>query len=664
MCNKRRTSHKNNRSGKVGHFFILIMLSGIALGGWGCSVDQSPLHTDEIIKTEYPRLVDSITQREAGSLIEFINHENEHVRSLAWRALAKSDISDLDDIFDKVVEANEPGAWFSLSYMPLQGDQLAEIVVLFTGDPSTYSGSCEVFRRQGKAGHAITLLNLLNQLERKTGCAAAIGTILAREEIPESDVQQIIHAAFDSEYSSVQIHLLYGLYRSPLNRPGQESELYCELEENWIDAGIGRDGALDQYMMRILGEQGANRFLEEKGSLRGIGNIQLLIEFARTFDAGSLINDGRRDAINGLLAHRNPHVVVQTLERLKELQFFDEELADFIHRNISSPTRNHEMFITSLEYLQQKGIDVTNQSSKIEFAQQRNHYLTDRILGIYRNMEPHEDFMHRLQVMIEKGGVRGMHAIRVLTEVWVDGDESADEETIREMVRHAVETGDRSVISGLQTLLTDENLISDDDFGWINSAYARAAGQNSEDNIEAFEQILETRFPDRFEKLSEEKEPEFRIPDWGRLYELGTRPIWRLDTEKGIIEVRLDPLSAPFTVSSIDSLSRAGAYNDVAFHRVVRNFVVQGGDVGRRDGFGGPGYTIPTEPSLRSFRRGKAGIASSGTDTEGSQYFFMHQWAPHLDGDYTLFGEVIRGMEVVDRLQIGDRVRSSSISVR
>ena len=634
------------------------------MAGWGCS-EKKALHTDDIIKTEYPRVADAITQRGSGRLMEFTDHEDEQARSLAWRALAKSEISNPDDFFDKAVSANEPAAWFALSYLPLRANQLAQIEELFTGDPSTYRGSCEVFRRQGQAGHAIMLVQLLDQLDGKSECATAAGTILAREEISENGLQQVINTAFHSDHSSsVRIKLLYGLYRSPLNRPGPQSGQFEILENNWVDGGIGRDQKLDQYMIRILGERGAGRFIEETGSIRGIDNIQLLIEFAHTISADIQYSDENRNVIRDLLNHRNPHVVIQTLERLKALEFFDEGLADYIYHTITIPTRNHEVFITSLEYLKRTGRDVSHQFQKIEFTQQHNHYLTDRVLGLYRNVEPKGQFMQRLQGMIEKGGVRGMHAIRVLTEVWVDGDDTADAERIREIIRDALEAEDRSVISALQTLLTDENLISHDDFDWINSAYARAANQNVDDNIDAFEQILETRFPDRYEQLTEEKETEFRIPDWDRLYELGTRPIWRLNTEKGIIEIRLDPLSAPFTVSSIDNLTRAGAYNDVAFHRVVPNFVVQGGDFGRRDGFGGPGYTIPTEPSLRTFRRGKAGIASSGTDTEGSQYFFMHQWAPHLDGDYTLFGEVIRGMDVVDRLQIGDRVRSASISMR
>ncbi|HBQ59829.1 MAG TPA: peptidylprolyl isomerase [Balneolaceae bacterium] len=121
----------------------------------------------------------------------------------------------------------------------------------------------------------------------------------------------------------------------------------------------------------------------------------------------------------------------------------------------------------------------------------------------------------------------------------------------------------------------------------------------------------------------------------------------------------MNPISAPATISGMDSLTRAGAYNAVAFHRVVPNFVVQGGDIETGDGFGGPDYVVPTEASSKQYARGIVGIASAGGDTEGSQYFVMHDWAPHLNGRYTIIGEVISGMQVVDKLMVGDKVNQA-----
>ena len=95
------------------------------------------------------------------------------------------------------------------------------------------------------------------------------------------------------------------------------------------------------------------------------------------------------------------------------------------------------------------------------------------------------------------------------------------------------------------------------------------------------------------------------------------------------------------------------------FHRVVANFVVQGGDHVRRDGYGGPETPIRSEFTRIRYETGTIGMASSGKDTEGSQYFITHR--PHLDGRYTAFGRVIEGQDVVDALLQGDLVRRARI---
>jgi cyclophilin family peptidyl-prolyl cis-trans isomerase len=101
--------------------------------------------------------------------------------------------------------------------------------------------------------------------------------------------------------------------------------------------------------------------------------------------------------------------------------------------------------------------------------------------------------------------------------------------------------------------------------------------------------------------------------------------------------------------------SQRGFYSGLNFHRVVPNFVVQGGDP-RGDGWGGPGYAIRSEFSTLSYLTGSIGMASAGKDTEGSQFFITHSPQPHLDGRYTLFGRVVSGQDVVDRLLVDDRL--------
>jgi len=155
--------------------------------------------------------------------------------------------------------------------------------------------------------------------------------------------------------------------------------------------------------------------------------------------------------------------------------------------------------------------------------------------------------------------------------------------------------------------------------------------------------------------------PETPSIDWGALQELGPHPRLVLETNRGTVTIELDAEQAPQTTQTITRFAREGRYDGVPFHRVVPNFVVQGGDFARRDGFGGPGFFLRTEATRIGHRRGTVGMASAGTDTEGSQFFVPHSMQPHLDGSYTAFGRVTDGMDVVDQLREYDRIESARV---
>lgn len=131
-------------------------------------------------------------------------------------------------------------------------------------------------------------------------------------------------------------------------------------------------------------------------------------------------------------------------------------------------------------------------------------------------------------------------------------------------------------------------------------------------------------------------------------------PQVRCLTQRGEFVIELDGRTAPSTCAVFLDLIEQGFYDDLTFHRVVPDFVVQGG-CPRGDGWGGPGHTIRSEWSRRRFTRGVVGIAHSGKDSGGSQFFITLSEQPHLNGRYTVFGEVVQGMEVVEKLTAGDR---------
>ncbi|OLD38620.1 MAG: peptidylprolyl isomerase [Candidatus Rokubacteria bacterium 13_1_40CM_2_68_8] len=129
-------------------------------------------------------------------------------------------------------------------------------------------------------------------------------------------------------------------------------------------------------------------------------------------------------------------------------------------------------------------------------------------------------------------------------------------------------------------------------------------------------------------------------------------------------EIRLEfyPEDAPKTVENFVTLAKKGFYNGLNFHRVVADFVVQGG-CPKGTGTGGPGYQIKAEFNKQKHVRGTVAMArSQDPDSAGSQFYICYGSTPHLDGQYTVFGHVVSGMELVDRIKQGDRMTSVAIT--
>jgi peptidyl-prolyl cis-trans isomerase B (cyclophilin B) len=141
-----------------------------------------------------------------------------------------------------------------------------------------------------------------------------------------------------------------------------------------------------------------------------------------------------------------------------------------------------------------------------------------------------------------------------------------------------------------------------------------------------------------------------------------------LDTDRGDIAIELYPNVAPKTVTNFEDLSKKGFYDNLTFHRVEPGFVVQGGDP-QGNGMGGPGYDIPAEISpTEKHLRGTVAMARKGDQvnpdrkSSGSQFYICLAPAPFLDQQYTIFGGVVEGMNVVDQIKVGDHIKKVTIT--
>ena len=141
-------------------------------------------------------------------------------------------------------------------------------------------------------------------------------------------------------------------------------------------------------------------------------------------------------------------------------------------------------------------------------------------------------------------------------------------------------------------------------------------------------------------------------------------------TSKGTIVADLFDEETPNTVANFEKLANSGFYDGTHFHRVIDNFMIQGGDPLSKDpnhpraGTGGPGYTIKCETARNTHRHvaGTLSMAHAGKDTGGSQFFICHSPQPHLDGKHTVFGQVREGMDVVNAIRKNDKIESVKVA--
>ncbi|MBX2979428.1 MAG: peptidylprolyl isomerase [Flavobacteriales bacterium] len=223
-----------------------------------------------------------------------------------------------------------------------------------------------------------------------------------------------------------------------------------------------------------------------------------------------------------------------------------------------------------------------------------------------------------------------------------------------EVVRTAMATGDAGLISAAAELLLEYDAMA------LRVMLDATTEQQARATLLPIRDLEARLLLDQVSALRDglpppaHQPPPFNHPiDRVKLTALKQGQRYRITTSQGTIVIATDVNDCPGSSLAFDSLVTAGYYNGKAFHRMVPNFVLQGG-CPRGDGYGGMPWTLRTEIGRKLFTAGSVGLASAGRDTESCQFFITHSATPHLDGRYTRYGEVVEGMDVVWRLQVGD----------
>ncbi|WP_276368340.1 peptidylprolyl isomerase [Chryseolinea sp. H1M3-3] len=227
--------------------------------------------------------------------------------------------------------------------------------------------------------------------------------------------------------------------------------------------------------------------------------------------------------------------------------------------------------------------------------------------------------------------------------------------------QEAIADGDAAVIGIVADALADSTLKYESvikDISFLKDALARLSLPKDFESILPLETAI-AYFEKR--KLNRPVRNEFNHPiDWSLAKNISSDQRAIIKTSKGEILIRLMVDEAPGSVTNFVKLALEKYYDGKFFHRVVPNFVVQGG-CPRGDGWGSEAYSIRSEFFPHQYKTGSIGMASAGKDTEGTQWFITHSPTPHLEGRYSLFAEVLIGMDVVHKIEVGDRITSVEI---
>ncbi len=648
----------------------------------GCQKESA---YSKLLTNEYPALYEHIYERDADSLLNFVDHPNDYIRTQAWRGLINTPVADVDDMITKVQYSNSKEAWMALSEQELNEKHLSRLHDLWLERASLRKGISLVLGKQGDQNSLNLLVQNFNEIigedsDYEYDAALAMGRLMMEYDINAVTKKSLLRYAAILEDEDLYKAYFYGLYRG--NGVIEDEELQTNIWNayTWVESPEIR-----QYVVRISFNSDPNKTLEKlPTSDIAEMNVQLAVELAQQAKKADW-NSKLAEVYALLLDHDNPVVNITALEQAathpeKEVSFDDVILEKIINNEGKDAT----VRLSGIEALDDPG---EFQSLTESLAEEDPYLLTKKFRIEQKILEPAE-YLERMMTQSEsEDRLEALFAAQSLQSWWnglKEGEKTnALVEELKTLLFNFLDRQDRSITYSTVSFMEDAGIMNEADFDRIKDLLEVYQMPEDIEVFQAFGGFFKQHFEEQASPVINEwsawgstalnntlsqqgwdvdsvsasaSKPEFRKPDWERLGKLGFEPIWVLETDKGIIKIKMDVLSAPVTIAGMDSLISAGAYNSIPFHRVVPNFVIQGGDIESQDGFGGPDYVVPTEGSEKQYDRGVVGIASAGTDTEGSQFFIMHQWSPHLNGNYTVIGEVLEGMEVVDKITVGDLV--------
>lgn len=683
------------------HVHILVVFIAIAAFISGCSLPSAtPAEYSQALMDVH----DAVTKRDGPRLMAAVIGDDPLAADAAWRALASTPSAPTDSVLKLALADGSDLAWFALSTRALNSDQLRvlESYAFTNGFPRG------LIRTLGLQGDETTLVlmdtwsgNIGPGHEIEPDLALAMSRLFMRHGSQSPSAERLMTRASLATTVDAARGWLYAHYRSNAIQltPDQLESLVGNLG-NFVTI---EDPDVRRTVFRVIAKSKSPAAfgLYEAGSL-GLVNTRTAVDILRSLpnysDQPSDLKLRALAMIRALYSHANPLVVGEALAvtRLMQLAPAELPLSDIDKVAETAKGTDDRLYLRALsERLSFEPRPESVDSTYLRRLATDQPYLASDALMVLIYGRPAGEVLVEIKPFADSDvHMHRMAAATILNSFARSlpqiGGSQDDIAITRTAIWDMLSTPNRSLVYTLFGALRQPEFREPGD---NDRVVAMLKSYNMPEDIEVYQAVLPSLLRDLGEAarpiadsmaaygnaalnrvVMEYVSPDVRAsiesasavtlqrPDWALLRKLGNKPTLQLETEIGLIVVEMDPVRAPSTVTGISRLAEAGMYNGVPFHRLVPNFVIQGGDVESGDGFGGPDFVIPNEPSEHGFVRGAAGIASAGKDTEGSQYFFMIDGAPHLDGGYTVFGQVVEGMDVVDRIRVGDRVIRARIS--
>lgn len=660
-------------------FFLLLSMAALLYAG--CMPPTNEVDTNITLdaqRTDFQQISDFQDKQQTDSLYKYFHDEQPTLRYLAARAFASirlaASVDSLAQLLNDPVDRVRAVAAYAIGQT---GAELGERYLLRAFERNDTAGHYRLANRAileavGKLGAEATLSDLATvstyvptDTALLEGQALGIYRYALRDITNEAGTKRMVQLATDSRYPvSVRLIAANYLYRAAnLQLDASTVPLLRSALETATDPRIRM--ALVVALGKTRDEQALNILLqqhEQENDYRVRSN--LLRAFA------NLPYDSVKTTVREALKSSN------TSEASRAAQFFIEHgvakdapqywqwAKDSLPWQVQIP-----LYQAANRHLPAYAV----QSRDAINAELRRWYLNSA--SVYEKsalIKALAEFGWNYKYLYTQGASSSAPAIRTATmealamvsgrsdfrAFFGNGYRSVRRELLS-MYLEAMQTGDPGMIAVAAEALRNDNL----NFSALmsNTDILKQALEKLElpKEIETYNQLQHTIAYLQEEELPEPKLPEYNHPiDWAMLDDLPEDRLITINTNRGAITLEMMPELAPGTVANFIALVRQGFYQDKTIHRVVPNFVIQGG-CPRGDGYGSLDYSIRSElPPVYYDKAGYVGMASAGNHTECTQFFITHSPAPHLDGEYTIFARVTDGLEIVHQTQIGDHIKN------